>query len=97
MVSVKAAATGKVSWGPIVSGLGPLEHPVENTHSKNLHLDFIYSHGFVSYMLKHKAGGKCTEDRRAKTNRSKLKLNQSRNSRRVSRTRGGLSSHILAQ
>lgn len=33
MVSVKAAATGRVSWGPIVSGLGPLEHPVENTHN----------------------------------------------------------------
>lgn len=32
MVSVKAAATGKVSWGPMVSGLGPLERPVENTH-----------------------------------------------------------------
>lgn len=27
MVSVKAAATGKVSWGPMVMGLGPLEHP----------------------------------------------------------------------
>lgn len=27
MVSVKAAATGKVSWGPMVIGLGPLEHP----------------------------------------------------------------------
>lgn len=26
MVSVKAAATGSVSWGPIVRGLGPLEH-----------------------------------------------------------------------
>lgn len=26
MVSVKAAATGRVSWGPIVRGLGPLEH-----------------------------------------------------------------------
>lgn len=25
MVSVKAAATGKVSWGPMVSGLGPRE------------------------------------------------------------------------
>lgn len=28
MVSVKAAATGRVSWGPMVRGLGPLEHPV---------------------------------------------------------------------
>lgn len=25
---MKAAATGRVSCGPIVSGLGPLEHPV---------------------------------------------------------------------
>lgn len=25
MVSVKAAATGRVSWGPMVSGLGPRE------------------------------------------------------------------------
>lgn len=34
MVSVKAAATGRVSWGPMVSGLGPLEHPKGNTKSK---------------------------------------------------------------
>lgn len=36
MVSVKAAATGKVSCGPMVSGLGPLEHPVkkQKTHRK---------------------------------------------------------------
>lgn len=34
MVSVKAAATGNVSWGPMVSGLGPLEHPVNITHSE---------------------------------------------------------------
>lgn len=30
MVSVKAAATGKVSWGPMVSGLGPLEQTKTN-------------------------------------------------------------------
>lgn len=34
MVSVKAAATGKVSCGPMVSGLGPLEHPVQRAHVK---------------------------------------------------------------
>lgn len=34
MVSVKAAATGKVSCGPMVSGLGPLEHAVGNTRKK---------------------------------------------------------------
>lgn len=34
MVSVKAAATGKVSCGPMVSGLGPLEHPDRNTRKK---------------------------------------------------------------
>lgn len=34
MVSVKAAATGKVSCDPMVSGLGPLEHPVQEAHVK---------------------------------------------------------------
>lgn len=49
-------------------------------------------------MLKHSARGKCTEDRGAKTKRSKQtksKLNPSRNSRRVSRIQGGISSRIF--
>lgn len=32
-VSVKAAATGSVSWAPMVRGLGPLEQPGGNTHT----------------------------------------------------------------
>lgn len=40
MVSVKAAATGKVSCGPMVSGLGPLEHPVRNTHCQCAKITF---------------------------------------------------------
>lgn len=35
MVSVKAAATGKVSWGPMVMGLGPLEHPAGEGQTSN--------------------------------------------------------------
>lgn len=35
MVSVKAAATGKVSWGPMVIGLGPLEHPTGQAQTSN--------------------------------------------------------------
>lgn len=35
-VSVKAAATGRVSWAPMVRGLGPLEQPVsDSTHTFN--------------------------------------------------------------
>lgn len=43
MVSVKAAATGKVSWGPMVMGLGPLEHPVgQETSIKPFNNLFLY-------------------------------------------------------
>lgn len=35
MVSVKAAATGRVSWGPMVMGLGPLEHPAGEGQTSN--------------------------------------------------------------
>lgn len=37
MVSVKAAATGSVSWSPMVRGLGPLEHPENHTKTKIPH------------------------------------------------------------
>lgn len=59
MVSVKAAATGKVSWGPMVIGLGPLEHPTGQAQTSNpsqLHNFFcilMFSYEF------------CTEDRGA--------------------------------
>lgn len=42
MVSVKAAATGKVSWGPMVMGLGPLEHPVAQGQTSNPSQPFLY-------------------------------------------------------
>lgn len=43
MVSVKAAATGKVSWGPMVIGLGPLEHPAGQPHTSKPSQLFLYS------------------------------------------------------
>lgn len=48
MVSVKAAATGRVSWGPMVSGLGPLEHP--ETHVKTT--DISKTSTQKSYLLR---------------------------------------------
>lgn len=42
MVSVKAAATGKVSWGPIVIGLGPLEHPAGQAQTSNPSQPLLY-------------------------------------------------------
>ena len=56
MVSVKAAATGKVSWGPMVIGLGPLEHPAGQAQTSSLHNFFFIL--MFSYQF-------CTEDRGA--------------------------------
>lgn len=59
MVSVKAAATGKVSWGPMVIGLGPLEHPVgEGQTSNPSQLHNLFCILMFSYEF-------CTEDRGA--------------------------------
>lgn len=57
MVSVKAAATGKVSWGPMVSGLGPLEHPVEQTQTKNTFKIYTSTASNLLHMLKCSAMG----------------------------------------
>lgn len=48
IVSVKAAATGRVSWGPMVRGLGPLEHPETHRNTKNTHkasIEHVFSAG----------------------------------------------------
>lgn len=56
MVSVKAAATGRVSWGPMVSGLGPLEHPDE-THTNDTFNTLGVFSGLFPHMLKCSAMG----------------------------------------
>lgn len=58
MVSVKAAATGKVSWGPMVMGLGPLEHPAEQGQTSNpsqLHNLLLYPN--VQLWILHRGQG----------------------------------------
>lgn len=59
MVSVKAAATGKVSWGPMVMGLGPLEHPAGQAQRSTLHKVFciLMSYEFCTEDGEHSTGG----------------------------------------
>lgn len=42
-VSVNAAATGRVSWAPMVRGLGPLEQPDSNTKAYR-HTEIVWMH-----------------------------------------------------
>lgn len=62
MVSVKAAATGRVSWGPMVSGLGPREQAKTNREQQvqinqtilrkiRLKWEFLKCHFLVSLAL----------------------------------------------
>ena len=77
MVSVKAAATGRVSWGPMVSGLGPLEHPEENTQKgsfkiKSTHKPHIFL-WVVPYLHRRLAMGSHTDNRGVSTNKHTVK------------------------
>lgn len=59
MVSVKAAATGRVSWGPMVSGLGPLEHP--ETHIRDTAIASVCK--TPSWVIPHLPEGGCHKHR----------------------------------
>lgn len=56
MVSVKAAATGRVSWGPMVSGLGPLEHPKTHINTSDTAITSPYKTVVGLYLTCLKVG-----------------------------------------